>query len=214
MNAAQIGAALAKGPSIEQIEDLVRACNTRRAEIDQRVRSLSAHPDYKSAERRAAELQGVDAVKALDDEAERLHLELALLNTLEGRANDERELRLTERAIAQMPGAKKTLPKRLAAARAALAALDATLADLAADVGKLAEYQRLPEKQFPLTDAELADLLKFRDAVWTQRNVATLIPRRESHPESWSLTYVVRPNGDWYLRKPGPHLPDFATDGR
>jgi hypothetical protein len=212
MNASQIGAALAKGPTIEQIDDLVRACTKRRAEIDPRLRSLSSHPDYKSAERRAAELQGVDAVKALDDEAERLHLELALLNTLEGRANDERELRLNERTARELPAAKRALPKVAQRVRDALLALDAALEEFAANTAKLAEFERLPVKAFPLTDDELAEMLTLRDAVWTQRNLAVLYPgNRELLPRSWALAHVEKPDGTYYARRPGPWLPDYLN---
>jgi hypothetical protein len=216
MNYDAIAKALAAGPGFEEFHALVHACNVRRQEIRARIESITdaTPPAPRPTLRQQAMDQGLAAVEKLDREIESLWREYGLLDQLETRINEAREARITERVRREMPAAKKQLPRRLAAVRDALAALDTALSDLGGTVATLAEYERTPDRSIPLSDDELAEMLTVRDQVWQQRNMAVLTPRRETHPKSWELAHVVKPDGTWYAKRPGPWLPDFATDGR
>jgi hypothetical protein len=207
MNATEIARALADGPGLEEFDALFAACGRRQEELRELMRNAAA--------RQAAGLKGLEALAAHDAEQERYARELPLLDQLAMAVHEAHEAELTVKATRELPAARKALPKVAQRVRDALAALDATLAEFAANTAQLAEFERLPGKAFPLTDNELAEVLTLRDAVWTQRNLAVLYPgNRELLPRSWALAHVEKPNGDWHVRRPGPWLPDYATDGR
>jgi hypothetical protein len=206
VNATEIAKALNDGPGLHEFHALRMACEARRNELRELTRNAAA--------REAAALKGLEAIEAHDAEQERYIKELPLLDQIEMALVEAHDAAVTAGIRREMPAALKRLPSKLSKVDAALAELDRAIADANATIATIAEHERLPDRQMPLSDDELAELLQLRDRVWTQRTISTLTPNREKHPRSWGLAFVVKPNGDWYLRKPGPHLPDFATDGR
>jgi hypothetical protein len=203
VNASQIAKALNDGPGLHEFHALRMACEVRRNELRELMKNAAA--------REAAALKGLEAIEAHDAEQERYIKELPLLDRIEMAIVEAHDAAVTAGIRREMPGALKRLPSKLAKVDAALAELDRAIADANATIATIAEHERLPDRQMPLSDDELAELLQLRDRLWAQRTINILTPNREKHPRSWGLAFVVKANGDWHPRRPGVWLPDLVN---
>jgi hypothetical protein len=216
MTADRISAELAARPSIARLEVLPRDCEGRRVAIRERLALIARSPNPGAIPhgpvRRAA--LSVEGSAALDAEEEALQRELQLLDDLERMSGEALAAAKLEAARAAAPGARRKLPAAGERVRKALRELDAAIAAVGPLIEPLAALANLGG-EFPLDDDEAAALLELREAVWTRRDVPTLIPmNRETHPKAWGIFHEVRSDGygERIIRRPAParvYLPDY-----
>lgn len=221
LTADEIAAALRTNPPLERLIELQRECQPARDAVRARLADIaqSQNPNVipHGPARLAAIAKDVDAVVALDREAERLHTELAILDDLESRCVAQMESRRAADARAAAPAARRRLPGAIAAADRAMAELDRALAAITALIEPLATVASLPGEQFPLSDAEASSLLRLREDVWKTRTVPTLIcTNRDTHPQAFGIAYEVRCDGygERIIARQPPqriYLPDLAN---
>lgn len=214
----EIATALRGNPTANVLHELVRDCDRRRTEIRTRLEAIVPVQGMPlSPAREAAMRDGLESLADLDREIEALRREFAYLDSLEGLANAQAEALKAASVRAAAPGARRKLPGALKRVRAALAELDRAMIEVADLVMPIAELATLPGEAFPLSDAEAAELLEAREAIWAPRNLAVLevpLHKAEAYPRSFGIVYETRGGLDArIIRRPPPsrvYLPDVA----
>lgn len=198
---------LDRATTVAEIERLQRQGDQRQQEIRERIQAITPVSDVvlraegsDTPAREAAARKGIAAVAEIDRELEMLHAELAAFDRLGLKFIPALAAARTEAARREVPKAQRALPGAMDRVRSALAALDESLAGMRRIVETLAEYPRLEPTEWnelaelPLSDDELAELLRLRDEVWEVRTLAVLsIPENEAArakwPKAWPLFY-------------------------
>ncbi|MBX5462981.1 MAG: hypothetical protein IRZ28_18070 [Steroidobacteraceae bacterium] len=209
MNSSEIAAELGRVKTSADARRLYRECEGRIAELNARAAEITPasipslpHPP----ERQRALLTSPEAIKQLDDELTSISLEvdhLLQLKTLAFEAAERVELDEIRRGI---PEARKRLPKLMREVREAMSRYDSALATLDDALNLLCAYDRAG-LEFPLSDEELAEVLRLRDEVW---RIRTLNPPglddRERFPLSWPLMFEWHSQFAYHTRcPPVPH---------
>jgi hypothetical protein len=218
--ATEIAAALRDANATpDELTALIQACGPRRQQIRERLLELEPQPHGDSPTRLKAMRSGLDELRKLDEEVAELRRELIYMDHLESELYDARERAINAHVRKEIPKACSRLPAALSAVLDAKAKLEAAVAAGNALVAILGEYGRLESKSMPLTDNELAELLKVRVALWEGFNLSGLQPPGSptepstDYPKSHALFFEVK--GDVFrVRRPGVHLTDYQTDDR
>ena len=216
MNSTEIAKRLAKVTEYEQGMDLLRACDTRREEINSRLALILPRPEGSALGqtplRQQAAIEGLEAIIRLDNEVRELHAEQTHLGTLSTLCHDA-AARCREAAIREVaPKAIKAVPQRIARVREALRALDVELDALNRESTAINEAQQFADFKFPFNDRECVELLQLREDLWTTRNVVCVVPigptpgAPGAYPLSMQLAYKWHDTHTWGNRV-GPNWP-------
>lgn len=176
MNADQIARAYEKISSEADGNRLHNACHERIAEIEQRRRAISPNGIYGNPpELDRAILKGTAAIQALQLELEALDRERDRLGHLASLCIEAGHKAERDRVVGEIPKAVARLSdlnRSMAKARDALLQVMAQHREAVSTIGRYAECGL----QRPLTDGDLADLIRLRDSIWALPDVAIIQP--------------------------------------
>lgn len=227
MDAAAIGAVIRGKAGPLELAAIPRACQARREAIRARQAAIaSPRVGTPPPERRAAELAGVEAVMRLDAEYKVLEAEFHLLDTLEAEAARAAEELESQRLRKAIPQRLRELPKLLERVREAERSLAAAMSAVAESMDEIGRYERAGFP-FPFSDEELWEVLKLRENLRTNRELAVIPPPPfagawREFPRSWPLAYAISGPGRYMPRYPQIYRPVYldprehleATTGR
>lgn len=193
-----IAEALRGHPSSHECDELTRACEPLRVERRARLREITPIRGLPFTDQPAGYRSAIlTDPQAPGKERERLLAELEQIDALGWACSAARETALDAEARAAIPKAGKRLPALVEKVRHSLSDLQAAVGEVNEIFAVLGEYPRLPGKEMPLNDAQLAAVLELRNELWQplRMNVLTLPDDPEAakdYPLSWELSYERR----------------------
>jgi hypothetical protein len=193
-----IAAALRGNPSSTECDELARACEPLRAERRARLLEITPTRGLPFADQPAGYREGIlRDPHGPGHEREKLLGEIQQLEALESATSAAREAALNAEAAVAIPKARKKVPALVDKVRTTLAELKGAVADANAAFAVIGDYERLPGKQRPFNDDELAAILEVRNELW--QPVHLQVPGvlsadpdgadAREFPRSWDLSY-------------------------